>query len=463
MRYFALATDYDGTLAEDGTVHPDTLKMLERFRNTGRQLILVTGRLLPDLKKVFPQYEVFQKIVAENGAVLYNTQTHLENLLGEAPPDEFVATLADKGVEPLEIGRVIVATLDSHKQTVLQTIEELGLELQIIFNKGAAMVLPSGVNKATGLRTALKRLGLSTHNTIGVGDAENDHAFLKICERSVAVANALPSLKAKSDLVTAGAAGRGVADLIERVLEDDLASLSARDDRDSMVLGVADGRALRVPVYGTSLLVSRDSSGEKSRVTKNVMERLKEAGYQFLAFDPAGDYQAVEGAVLVGDRKRAPLIDEVLKTLASTGQSLIVNLLGVPTPKRPVFFENLVPRLREMRVRTGRPHWLILDEVHHLMPVMQRAIEDGPIRGLTGAVLIAMEPDQLPPSVLCSLDMIIAVGDRQEETIRTFCTSCDQQYPPFTAIQPQHGKALLWSRKKGGAPLCLQLDAAASS
>lgn len=460
MRYFALATDYDGTLAEDGTVQPDTFKMLERFRNSGRQLILVTGRLLPDLKQVFPQYDVFQQIVAENGAVLYNTKTRVENLLCEAPPHEFAATLADKGVEPLEIGRVIVATLDTHKQTVLQTIEELGLELQIIFNKGAAMVLPSGVNKATGLKAALKRLGLSTHNTIGVGDAENDHAFLKICERSVAVANALPSLKAKSDLVTGSDAGQGVTELIERVLQDDLAAVPARDERDSIMLGVVDRQPLRVPVYGTSLLVSRNSSGEKSQVATAIMDRLTEAGYQFLAFDPRGDYQTVEGAVLVGDRKRAPLIDEVLKTLASTGQSLIVNLLGVPMQKRPVFFENLVPRLREMRVRTGRPHWVILDEVQHLMPVMQRAIEDGPIRGLTGAVLIAMEPDQLPPSVLCSLDMIVAVGDHQEETIRAFCTSCDQQCPPFPAIQAQPGRALLWSRKKGGAPLALQLDIA---
>lgn len=459
MRYFALATDYDGTLAEEGVVRSETLRSLERLRNSGRQLILVTGRLLPDLKGVFPQYEIFQQIVAENGAVLYNTKTKAESLLCEAPPDEFAEILASKGVEPLEIGQVIVATLDTHKQMVLQTIEELGLELQIIFNKGAAMVLPSGVNKATGLQAALKRLGLSAHNIVGVGDAENDHAFLKICERSVAVTNALPSLKTKSDWVTNGEAGKGVEELVERLLEDDLASIQARDERDCMTLGIADGRALRVPVYGTSLLISRDSTGEKSQVATNVMSRLTEAGYQFLAFDPRGDYQTVEGAVLVGDRKRAPLIDEVLKTLATSGQSLIVNLLGVPAQKRPLFFEGLVPRLREMRVRTGRPHWVILDEVHHLMPVMQRAIEAGPIRGLTGAVLIAMEPEQLPPSVLCSLDMIVAVGERQEETIRTFCSSCDQQCPPLPAIRPEPGRALLWSRKRGGAPISLQLGA----
>lgn len=460
MRYFALATDYDGTLAEEGAVHPDTLGMLERLRSSGRQLILVTGRLLPDLKAVFPQYEIFQQIVAENGAVLYNTKTRVESLLCEARSEEFATTLAAKGVEPLEIGRVIVATLDTQKQTVLQTIEELGLELQIIFNKGAAMVLPSGVNKATGLLAALKRLGLSARNTVAVGDAENDHAFLKICERSVAVANALPSLKAKSDWVTSGEAGRGVAELIDRLLGDDLASVSARDERDSIVLGTTDGGPLRVPVYGTSLLLSQDLSGGKSQVAANVMQRLTEAGYQFLAFDPGGIYQTTEDAVLVGDRKRAPIIEELLKTLASSGQSLIVNLLGVPVEKRPAFFESLVPRLREMRVRSGRPHWVILDEVQHLMPVLQRAIEAGPVKGLTGAVLIAMEPDRLPPSVLCSIDTIIATGDRQEETIRTFCTSCNQECPPVPAIDAKSGGALLWSRRRGGHPVSLQLEPA---
>jgi hypothetical protein len=462
MRYFALASDYDGTLAEKGAIHPDTLRMLELLRNTGRQLLLVTGRLLPDLKSVFPEYEVFGQIVAENGAVLYNTGTKAETVLCEAPPAEFATALARKGVTPLEVGRVIVATLDIHKQTVLQTIEELGLELQIIFNKGSAMVLPSGVNKATGLHAALRRLGLSAHNTVGVGDAENDHAFLQVCERSVAVANALPSLKAKADLITIGERGKGVSELIARLLQDDLASVPARDERDSLVLGKVGVLVRRTPVYGTSLLVSRTSKGEPTTVIADLMGQLVEAGYQFLAFDPRSEYQAFDGAVVLGDPKRAPTTDEVLKTLASTSQNLIVNLLGMPPQKRPVFFEGLVPRLREMRVRTGRPHWVILDEGHHLMPVMQRAIEDGPVRGLTGAILIAMQPDELPPSVLCSLDTIIATGDKQKEAVRKFSAACNQPCPPFPESTAEQGEALLWSRKEGGSPMFFRLRPAGS-
>ena len=43
------------------------------------------------------------------------------------------------------------------------------------------MVLPSGVNKATGLKKALKQMNLDAKNVVAVGDAENDLAFLAAC------------------------------------------------------------------------------------------------------------------------------------------------------------------------------------------------------------------------------------------------------------------------------------------
>ena len=91
---------------------------------------------------------------------------------------------------------------------MLEAIRELGLEWQIIFNKGAVMVLPPGVNKASGLAAALEELQLSPLNVVGIGDAENDHAFLTLCGCSVAVANALDAVKATADVVTAGRARR---------------------------------------------------------------------------------------------------------------------------------------------------------------------------------------------------------------------------------------------------------------
>ncbi|MBV8887024.1 MAG: HAD family phosphatase [Chroococcidiopsidaceae cyanobacterium CP_BM_RX_35] len=227
MRYLVLASDYDGTLAADGRVDDDTKAALERLRNSGRKLIMVTGRELNDLLKAFPQVDLFDCIVAENGALLYWPTTREEKSLGSPPPEAFVKALRERHVEPLSVGRVIVATWHPHETTVTEVIRDLGLELQVIFNKGAVMVLPSGINKAFGLQAALSELRLSPHNVVGIGDAENDHAFLDLCECSVAVANALPMLKKRVDLVTSGSRGAGVAELIDKLIATDLCGLES--------------------------------------------------------------------------------------------------------------------------------------------------------------------------------------------------------------------------------------------
>jgi hydroxymethylpyrimidine pyrophosphatase-like HAD family hydrolase len=126
------------------------------------------------------------------------------------------------------VGETIVATWHPWETVALEVIREMGLGLQVIFNKDAVMILPSGVDKGTGLRIALGELGLSPHQAAGVGDAENDHAFLAVCGCGVAVANALPALKERADFVTAGDHGAGVEELIEKLLADDLADIPPR-------------------------------------------------------------------------------------------------------------------------------------------------------------------------------------------------------------------------------------------
>lgn len=117
---------------------------------------------------------------------------------------------------------MIVAAWHPHEATIIETIYDLGLELQVIFNKDAVMVLPANVNKASGFMAALSELGISPDRAVGVGDAENDHAFLDLCGCSVAVANALPAVKERADLVTNGERGAGVIELIDQLITCDL-------------------------------------------------------------------------------------------------------------------------------------------------------------------------------------------------------------------------------------------------
>jgi HAD superfamily hydrolase (TIGR01484 family) len=222
----ALATDYDGTLASDGVVHRTTLEALVRVKASGRKLLMVTGRELPDLQSVFPDVDLFDAVIAENGALLYRPG-RAEELLGPPPPPALIDELRRRKVEPLAIGRSIVATLRSNEALVAAAIEALDLPWRMIFNKDSVMVLAEGVDKGSGLVAGVRALRLTPDVVLGVGDAENDLPFLAACSLSAAVANALPALKAEVDLVTEGNEGEGVAWLIGRLLDGNLDDFAA--------------------------------------------------------------------------------------------------------------------------------------------------------------------------------------------------------------------------------------------
>lgn len=222
MRYRVFATDYDGTLAHDGHVDAPIRESLWRLKKTGRRLVLVTGRQWDELIAIFPQYDVFDALVLENGALLNRPPSSELQVLCEPPNAGFVEALRQRGVAPLSVGQAIVATFRPNERIVLEVIRETGLALQVIFNKDAVMILPSGVNKATGLVAALKSIGGVAAETVGVGDAENDHAFLAMCGCAAAVENALPAVKDRADIVTSAPRGHGVAELIDRMIADDM-------------------------------------------------------------------------------------------------------------------------------------------------------------------------------------------------------------------------------------------------
>jgi hydroxymethylpyrimidine pyrophosphatase-like HAD family hydrolase len=226
MRYRALATDYDGTIAHDGRVDDATAAALRRVRAAGHRLIMVTGRELTDLFNTFDHVDAFDRIVAENGAVLYTPASKAIDVLAPAPPAPFLEALTRQDV-PLSVGHCIVATVEPHEHAVLAAIHELALEWHVIFNKGSVMALPAEVTKARGLAPALEALGISHEETIGVGDAENDQVFLRRCGLAVAVDNALTSVKEMADVVTAGARGAGVTELIDRWLSGGLDEIVA--------------------------------------------------------------------------------------------------------------------------------------------------------------------------------------------------------------------------------------------
>jgi HAD superfamily hydrolase (TIGR01484 family) len=448
MRFLALATDYDGTLSVGSIVADDAWEAVRRLRDSGRKLLLVTGRALDDLRTICPHLERFDRVVAENGGVLYRPDTGERRLLAPPPPREFVEALRDRGVARIGVGSTLVATVTPYETVALQVIRDLGLELQVVFNKGAVMIVPPGMNKATGLAAALEELGLSPHNVVGVGDAENDHAFLDLCECSAAVSNALPMLKKHADIVTAGDHHRGVIELIDELVDDDLRHRERRLARHHILLGrrldPPPGKEVRISPYGTVALVAGPSGGGKSTATTGLLERLAGAGYQFCALDPEGDYEGFEEAVVLGDAQHAPSHDEVLQLLRQPRENAIVNLLRVPLAERPLYCAGLLPRLQALRVQTGRPHWLVFDEAHHLFPADWDAAEVALPQQLETALLITVHPGRVSPAILRQVDVVLAVGAAPGETLKEFARSLGKAPPRKVPSAPAEGEALVW-------------------
>jgi HAD superfamily hydrolase (TIGR01484 family) len=446
MYFIALATDYDGTLAHDGIVGRSTFEAIQRLKETGRKLILVTGRELPDLKRVFPELDIFDTVVAENGAVLYQPDSGEEKTIAPEPPAAFVEALAARGVQPLSVGNSIVATWEPHQATVLEVIKAQGLELDIVFNKGAVMILPSGVNKATGLAAALAELGLSAHNVAGVGDAENDHAFLRACGCSVAVANALPAVKDTADLVTAGSRGEGVEELVAALMELD-ADLG-RAPRNGLRIGV-DQEGGDIQLRPTDCVLIAGSSGiGKSTLATAITERCVEGKFQFCVVDPEGDYDGLDGSVKVGEPTAVPTTKQVFDLLAKPDTSIVVSALAVEVDKRPGFFAEFLPKLAAFRARTARPHWLFVDEAHHMLPKPRDGASLALPGELPGTILITVHPETVAAGVLKMVTAVLALGPEAPEVIRTFCGVTGVE-PPDGLASPDAEHVLFWRPAEG--------------
>jgi HAD superfamily hydrolase (TIGR01484 family) len=456
MHFIVLATDYDGTLAHDGVVDDKTIAAVERLRNSGRRIVLVTGRHLPDLCKIFPRLELFDRVIVENGGVLYRPETHEEKPLCPPPNERFINLLRERNI-PFSVGRTIVATWEPHDAAVLAAIRDLGLDLQVIFNKGAVMVLPSGVNKGTGLQAAFDELNVSYHNVVSVGDAENDLSFMRLSACSVAVANALPSLKEHADVVMEKPRGEGVTELIDQLIKDDLPVFDGKLSRHSISLGERipespasmngheSEKQLHISPRGASILIAGPSASGKSTAVAGILEELVQHGYQFCLIDPEGDYDGFTDALSFGSAKEPPDTKAIFRALEFPKQSVVVNLLGVKVDDRAASFASLLPHIIDLRARSARPHWLIIDEAHHLLPSSWTPANAMVPQLVESTILITVHPEHVAKVALQSVDIVVAIGKTQ--VFRSFAEALEIQPPSHTVAELKQGEAQVWFPK----------------
>jgi hydroxymethylpyrimidine pyrophosphatase-like HAD family hydrolase len=461
LRYTALAFDYDGTLAKDGQVPASVVEVLKKVKESGRKLLIVSGRILEDLEKVFPHLDLFDKVVVENGAVVHTPATKVTRLLTEPAPVQLVEELSRVGANP-SVGLAIVATWTPHEKPTMEAIQKLGLEHAVIFNKGAVMVLPSGVNKATGLQAALDELGTSPHNVIGVGDAENDHAMMAMCEFSCAVSNALPAVRERADFVTQGDHGHGVIELCDRVLADDLIEFAPARHCLNLGRNKQTQQAVAINTFGPRVLICGSSGSGKSTATTSILEKLAQQKYQLCIIDPEGDYETFEEAVLLGTPTGKASTDEVRQAMSLPHNNVLINLLAVKLEDRPDYFMTMMGRVQESRANTGRPHWLILDEAHHLLPTQFQRFNEVIPNEPPSMLMVTVSPKSMCRDALELVDVFIAMGEDAYDLMNIFADSTGRPRPHLRRELLEQGEALIWFTDSAEPPVVAELNVSIS-
>lgn len=368
MKFTVLALDYDGTIARDGALDPDVRIAIGEARSCGIAVIIVTGRILSDLRKVAGALNFVDAVVAENGAVLAFSNGNIR-VLGEGPLDLFLQQLRRRGI-PFTAGQCLVETDAAAAPQILSVIRELELPLVQLFNRGRLMVLPQAISKGTGLREALTMMRLSPHNAIGIGDAENDHDLLATCEFGVAVEWGSRALQVKADEVLPGNGPSAVAAYIRRACKE-MRLPFERADRAHLVLGTADdGYPLALSVRGRNVLIAGDPRSGKSWVAGQICEQLILEGYTLCVIDAEGDYRTLEslpGVVVFGGENPTPELPDLARVLRHPHMSVVVDLSHVPYREKVDYLDALLPMLASLRRATGLPHRIVVDEAHYFL------------------------------------------------------------------------------------------------
>ena len=168
-----------------------------------------------------------------------------------------------------------------------------------------------------------------------------------------------------------------------------------------------------------------------------MIERLIDKAYQVCIIDPEGDYSTLQGVVCLGNPQRAPSVGEVLSSLEDPATNLAVNLLGLPLQDRPPFFSQLIAGLQALRARTGRPHWIVLDEAHHMLPQSWGHVSSTLPSKLGEAILVTVHPDHVAPAVLAPIDLVLAVGEdaraHDEKVCRRRCATAHLASEPVAS------------------------------
>lgn len=456
VKLSVLALDYDGTVTRNDALDPTVRDAIAAVRATGITVLLVTGRILSELRRVAGDLHFVDGIVAENGAVVHFPATGHTNRLMPAIPTAFLDELRSRGI-PHQAGECLVDASAADAPRLLDAIRRLELPLVLLFNHGRVMILGQGVSKATGLHALLDMLRLSSHNMVAIGDAENDHELLRLAEVGAAVEWGSPALRAAADVVVSGSDPAAVAAYIR-----DLARAGQlpvpRHDRRRLRLGhTEDGREFSLSARGRNVLIAGDAKSGKSWVAGLLCEQLIVHGYCVCVIDPEGDYGSLEGlpgVSVLGGADPPPTPREVARALRYPDRSVVIDLSQCPQDEKIEYIRAVLPVINEIRRRTGLPHRVVVDEAHYFLHDADTpSLVDLDRNGYT---FVTYWASRLPAAVLAATEVMIVTRETSAveiEALRQRCLTCEvsrERWSVLSHLATSQAVALPITEEAGG-------------
>jgi len=442
MKLAAIALDYDGTLTRDGRLSPDVVDAIGRARCQGIRVLLVTGRRLAHLS-ADTEIGIFDAVVAENGAVVEFPASGRHLRLGHPTAAPFVAALSGRGLAFAQ-GECLIEGDAAMAGAVLDVLRQLELPYAMAFNRGRLMVLPPGIAKSTGLRHALFELGVSLHNTIAIGDAENDHDLLDACELGVAVAWGSPALKAIADEIIEGGGPDAVAAYLRRTTASPRLAVG-RAGRHRVTLGMEyTGDPVTLAVRGRTVIIAGEPGTGKSLVAGLLCEQFILQGYSMAILDPEGEYRGLEGlpnVTLFGGDDPPPTPRQVLHALRHPGETIVIDLSRLIAGEKQRYLRTLLPLLAAERRRAGFPHKILVDEAHQFLSGAETAsLVDAE---LGGYVWVTYRVSQLNRAV-CAEDAVrIVTRESEQSEIAALTRLCGARLDSAVLETLQQAEAVL--------------------
>lgn len=428
MKFSVLALDYDGTIASDGVLDPIVREAISELRAKDVIVLIITGRILDELRRVAGDLHFVDGVVAENGAVINFPASGYSTVVAKPAPQSFLEELRRESIS-FKAGQIIVDTDAVNAPRVLEILRRLELPLVLAFNRGRLMVLPQTISKATGILEALRILRLSPHNAVAIGDAENDHELLQACEVGVAVAWGSDALKASADYVLPGEGPAAVAGYIRDLGNQPRIPRQLKTRRHLLLGHADDGQPLTLAVRGRNVLIAGDSKSGKSWVAGLLCEQLILYGYCLCIIDPEGDYTSLEalpGVIVFGGADPLPRPRDLLRALRHPEGTVVIDLSHAPREEKLDYVRTVLPSLAKLRRLTGMPHRIIVDEAHYFLHDANTPdLLDMEPNGYT---LVSYRPSELRSDVLAASEAIVVTRESDSEDVRALlalCPSCE--------------------------------------